>query len=142
MEELKISLTGVLVASIANFFVGFLWFSVLFGKTWAKEMKIDMSQKPTTGFMIKSLVMNFIGCFFLAYVFAHNNAAWGFVPGMEQMGTVGKIMNSVIFTWLGFFLIVGLNTVAFEMKSWKLFFINTTYHFMMLLVSAIILFYL
>lgn len=32
-----------------------------------------------------------------------------------------------------------LNTVAFEGKSWKLFGINTSYHFTMLLVSAIIL---
>ena len=142
MEELGISYTGIIVATLANFFVGFLWFSALFGKAWATEMKFDTSQKPPASAMVKSLLMNLVGCFFLAYVFAHNNAAWKFVPGMDQMGDVAQIANAAVFTWLGFYLIVDLNTVAFESRSWKLFAINTSYHFMMVLVSAIILFYL
>lgn len=142
MEELGISFTGIIVATLANFFIGFLWYSALFGKAWAAEMKIDMSQRPAAGAMAKSLIMNLIGCFFLAYVFAHNNAAWSFVPGMDQMGAGGQIASAAGFTWLGFYLIVDLNTVAFEGKSWKLFAINSSYHFMMVLVSAIILFYL
>ena len=36
---------------------------------------------------------------------------------------------------------VDLNTVAWEGKSWKLFFINTAYHFVILLVAGLILFY-
>jgi len=139
MEELKISYTAVIVATVANFFIGFLWYSVLFQKPWMKEMKIPTDVKPTGGMMVKSLLMNLIGCFFIAYVFAHNNAAWSFVPGIETLGTGGSIANAAIFTWLGFFLPVDLNTVAFEGKSWKLFFINTSYHLMMRIVSAIIL---
>lgn len=138
--ELGINYIAILVAGVANFFIGFLWYTVLFGKAWAKEMGIPMDAKPTPGAMAKSLIMNFIGCFLLAFVFAHNNAAWNFVPGMDQMGTAGKMANAVGFTWLGFYLIVDLNTVAFEGRSWKLFLINSSYHFMMLLVSALILF--
>lgn len=139
MEELGISYTAVIVAAIANFFVGFLWYSVIFRNAWASEMKMPMDAKPPAGEMVKSLLMNFVGCFLLAYVFAHNTAAWTFVPGIDQLGTIGSIANAAIFTWLGFFVLVDLNTVAFEGKSWKLFFINTSYHFMMVLVSAIIL---
>lgn len=104
-----------------------------------KEMAMPADTKPSTGMMVKSLVMNLVGCFLLAFVFAHNTAAWSFVPGIETLGTVGSIANAAIFTWLGFFLLVDLNTVAFEGRSWRLFFINTSYHFTMLLVSAIIL---
>ena len=139
MEELGISYTGIIVATLANFFVGFLWYTVLFGKAWAKEMNIPMDVKPAAGVMIKSLIMNLIGCFLLSYVFAHNNAAWTFVPGMDQMSTGVKIANAAVFTWLGFFVPVDINTVAWENKSWKLFFINTSYHLMMVLASAIIL---
>jgi hypothetical protein len=105
-------------------------------------MKIDINQKPPAGAMIKSLLMNLVGCFFLAYVFAHNNAAWKFVPGMDQLGDFGQIANAAVFTWLGFYLIVDLNTVAFEGRSWKLFAIHSSYHFMMVAASAVILFYL
>jgi Protein of unknown function (DUF1761) len=139
MQELGLSYTAIILATIANFFVGFLWYSVIFRNAWMKEMQIPMDVKPSAGMMIKSLVMNLVGCFFLAFVFAHNTAAWSFVPDIDRLGTVGSIANAAIFTWLGFFVIVDLNTVAFEGKSWKLFFINASYHFMMVLVSAIIL---
>jgi len=139
MEELGISMTGILVATLANFFVGFLWYTVLFGKTWAKEMGFDMSVKPAASAMVRGMIVNAIGCFLMAYVFAHNMAAWSFVPNMDQMSTAGKIMSSVVFTWLGFFVPVSLNSIAWESKSWKLFFINTSYHFVMLFASALIL---
>ena len=139
MEEFPLSFTAIAVATVANFFIGFLWYSALFGKAWAKEMGMPMDQKPPASQMVKSLVMNLIGCFLLAFVFANNTAAWTFVPGIDQMGTGESIANAAIFTWLGFFVPVDLNTVAWEGKSWKLFGINTSYHFMMVLISAIIL---
>lgn len=139
MEDLGISITAIIVAALANFFIGFLWYSVLFGKAWAKEMNMPMDARPAAGVMVKSLIMNLIGCFLLAYVFAHNTAAWSFVPGIDQMSPTVQIANAAVFTWLGFFVPVSINTVAWEGKSWKLFFINTSYHLMMVLVSAIIL---
>lgn len=48
-------------------------------------------------------------------------------------------MSATLFTWLGFYLPVDLGAVAWEKKSWKLFGINTGYHFTMLLVAAVIL---
>jgi hypothetical protein len=137
MEELQLSFTAIGVATLASFIIGFLWYSVLFGKAWAKEMNMPMESRPAAGVMIKSLIMNLIGCFLLAFVFAHNTAAWGFVPGIDEMSTGMQIGNAAVFTWLGFFVPVDINTVAWEGKSWKLFFINTSYHFMMVLVSAI-----
>jgi len=139
MNELHLSFAAIAVATIANFFVGFLWYSVIFQKAWVAEMKLPMDQKPTAGIMVRSLGMNLVGCFLLAFVFANNTAAWGFVPGVPEMGKGMAIGNAAIFTWLGFFVPMDLNTVAFEGRSWKLFGINTSYHFTMLLVSAIIL---
>lgn len=137
--ELKLSYTAIAVATIANFFVGFLWYSVIFKKPWMEEMKIPADMKAPAGMMVKSLLMNVIGCFFIAFVFAHNTAAWSFVPDIQTMSPAAQIGSAAFFTWLGFFVPADLNTVAFEGRSWRLFFINASYHLAMVLVSAIIL---
>ena len=142
MEELNISMTAILVTVVANFILGFVWYTPLFGKAWAKEMGVDTNVKPPSGALAKGMIFMVIGNFFMAYVFAHNNAAWSFVPGAKEMTPMMKIANATIFTWLGFYFPVDLGTVAWEKKSWKLFGINTGYHFAMLLVAAIILTYM
>lgn len=140
--EMNISIVAILVAVVANFILGFLWYTPLFGKAWAKEMGYDTSVKPPSGAIAKGMVFMVIGNFLLAYVFAHNIAAWTYVPGTDAMSSFEKIMSSTIFTWLGFYVPSDLSTVAWERKSWKLFGINTGYHFAMLLVASVILHYM
>lgn len=142
MEELSINYIAILVAVVANFFLGFIWYTPLFGKAWAKEMGFDTTIKPSGGQMAKGMIFMVIGNFLMAYVFAHNIAAWSFVPGIDELGDIGNIMNSTIFTWLGFYLPVDIGVVTWEQKSWKLFWINTGYHLVMLLVAATILVYM
>ena len=142
MEEMHINMMAILVAVAANFVLGFIWYTPLFGKAWAREMGFDTNIKPTGGEMAKGMILMIMGNFFLAYVFAHNIAAWGYVPGTKEMSTVSNVMSATIFTWLGFYLPTDLGAVAWEKKSWKLFGINTAYHFMMLLVACLILTYM
>lgn len=137
--QLGINYLAILVATIASFFIGFVWYTLLFGKAWANEMGIVVDRKPLPSEMIKGLLLNLIGCFLLSYVFAHNNAAWSFVPGMDVMPIGGQIANAAIFTWLGFFVPQDLNKVAWERKSWKLFSIDSGYHLLLLFVAAAIL---
>jgi Protein of unknown function (DUF1761) len=139
MEAININYVAVLVAVVANFFLGYIWYTPLFGKIWMKEMGFDANNKPTSGQMIKGMVIMVMGNFLMAYVFAHNIAAWSFVPGANEMSPTASIMSSVIFTWLGFYFPVDIGAVAWENKSWKMFGINTGYHFCMLLVAALIL---
>jgi hypothetical protein len=140
--EMNINWMAILVAVVANFILGFLWYTPLFGKAWAKENGFDTSVKPASGELAKGMIFMVIGNFFLAYVLAHNIAAWGYVPGIKEMPMFGNIMSSAVFTWLGFYLPVDLGTVAWERKSWKLFAINTGYHLAMLLVASTILTYM
>jgi hypothetical protein len=142
MEEMNIKIVTILVATVANFILGFIWYTPLFGKAWAKEMGFDTSVKPAGGAIAKGMTFMVIGNFLLAYVFAHNIAAWNYVPGTQEMPQFAKVMNSTIFTWLGFYLPMDLSTVAWEKRSWKLFGINTGYHFLMLLVASVILTYM
>lgn len=137
--EMNINMTAILVAVVANFFLGFLWYTPLFGKAWAKEMGFDGNVKPSGGEMAKGMIIMVIGNFFLAYVLAHNIGAWSFVPGNSEVPPMANVMSATFFTWLGFYLPVDIGTVTWERKSWKLFGINTGYHFMMLLVASLIL---
>lgn len=139
MQDLHINMTAVLIAVVANFILGALWYMPLFGKAWAKEMGMDMTQKPAASMMIRNMSIMVIGNFLFAYVFAHNMAAWTYVPGMETMSASKSAGMAAFFTWMGFYLPMDIGKVTWEMKSWKLFFIDTGYHFLMLIVVAMIL---
>lgn len=139
MEEMNINFMAILVAVVANFILGFIWYTPLFGKAWAKEMGVDTTVKPKSGEMAKGMIIMVIGNFLMAYVFAHNIAAWSYVPGVKEMSETANVMNAVVFTWLGFYVPGDLSRVAWEKGSWKLFGINTGYNFMTLLVAAVIL---
>lgn len=142
MEQIHINFVAVLVVVVANFFLGFLWYTPLFGKLWGREMGYDMTQKPQTSEFIKGMVFMVIGNFFFAWVLAHNMAAWSFVPDTKTMTPLANAMSAGIFTWLGFYFPVDLGAVAWERKSWTLFFINTGYHLASVVVAALILTYM
>ena len=140
--NIQLNMMAVLIAVAANFVLGYLWYAPLFGKAWATEMKWDMTQKPPASEMMKGMIFMVIGNFLMAYVFAHNMAAWNPVTwgqAASQMSVGQTACMAAFFTWLGFYLPGDLGKVAWERHSWKLFFINTAYHFLSLLVVAFIL---
>src|SRR5258706_14850383 len=118
MEEMHINMMAILVAVVANFILGFIWYPPLFGKAWAKENGFDISIKPTGGERAKGMIFMVIGNFLMAYVFAHDIAAWTFVPGANEMPGVANMMSASVFTWLGFDLPVELIAVTGENESW------------------------
>ncbi|MFQ6616015.1 MAG: DUF1761 domain-containing protein [Fidelibacterota bacterium] len=136
---------AILVAVVANFVLGFVWYTPLFGRPWAKEMGFDPDQKIPGSEMVRGMIFMVIGNFLLAYVLAHNIAVWNpetWGLGPSEMSVVSTAGQAAFFTWLGFFLPVDLGRVAWEKKSWKLFGINTGYHFATLLVASLILVYM
>lgn len=139
--EMKINMIAVLVAVVVNFILGFVWYTPLFGKAWSKEMGFDPEEKPSSSVMIKGMVFMIVGNFFFAYVLAHNIGAWSFVPGMDKMSLEASVASTAFFTWLGFFLPGELGATVWAKNSWKLFFINTSYHLVSLAVVACILTY-
>lgn len=141
--NIHLNMTAVLVAVVANFILGALWYMPLFGKAWAKEMKIDMTgPKPPTSVMVKGMSIMVIGSFLLAYVFAHNIAVWNPMTWGQPPSTMSSAQTACMaafFTFLGFFLPQDLSRIAWENSSWKLFFINAGYHLISLFVVAFIL---
>ena len=136
--EIKINFLAILVAVVVNFFIGYLWFTPLFGKAYGKEMGFE-NMEPKKNEMLKGMIFMIIGNFLFAWVFAHNIAAWNFVPGMKDMGIIPNTIMSAVFTWLGFYFPGHLGATVWERKSWKLFAIQGGYSFVSLLVVAFIL---
>lgn len=140
--DIHISFLAIGIAVAAHFIFGFIWYTPLFGKAWAKEMGFSMDMEVPKGMLVKNLVINLIGNFLLAWVLAHNIAAWdphSWGHDSDFMPKAASAIMSAVFTWIGFFIPQGLNDVTWGMKSWKLFFINTSYHLLMLLIVSFIL---
>lgn len=74
----------VLVVAVAGFMVGWLWYSVLFGKAWMAELKIteemakeNSAKKGMAGYFIKGFVLTLLGTFGLAaLIAAHGSSNW------------------------------------------------------------------
>ena len=137
--ELNLNIVAILVAVVVNFFIGFIWYTPLFGKVWGKEMGYDANMKPDPKVMMKGMIFMVIGNFFFAWVLAHNIAAWQFVPGTSEMGPLSNALSAAFFTWLGFYLPGHLGATVWEQKSWKVFLIDTGYSLVSLLVVSLIL---
>ncbi len=137
--EVKLNFVAILLALSANFILGWLWYGPLFGKAWAKEMKMDMSATPDKSVMLKGMLMMVIGNFLMAYVMANDIFVWKSFPGMENMGLLATACSSSFFTWLGYYVPTHIGATTWENKSWKLTGINLAYHWCTLFIASLII---
>lgn len=125
----------LMVSSIAGFIVGGIWYSqAVFGKAWMKEMKInpkdahkindkEMGISLTLGFL-RTIVMAFVLIFFVE------------ITGFKTMQEVLKL---AFFIWIGFIATIMLDSILWEKKSRKLYFINVFQYFVAIMVMAAII---
>jgi hypothetical protein len=137
--EFKVNIAAILVAVVVNFILIFVWYTALFMKIWVKEMGYDPNMRPDRKTMVKGMAFTAIGSFLFTWVLAWTLAGWQFIPGAKEISPLVNALNSAFFLWLGFYVPVHLSAIVWEKKSWKLFAINGGYHFVSLLVSALIL---
>jgi hypothetical protein len=131
---IAINWMAIIACMIAAVVIGFMWYGPLFGKPWMKEMKMSMPDKAPN--MTQPIVLSLIGAFFMAYALNH-----GLVFGNAYLNMSGVVagMQGAFWYWLGFIVPPMLSFVAWEGKSWKLFFIQAGYWLALLLVMAAIL---
>ena len=142
LNGLQINVLAVLVATVANFILVSIWYSVLFMKSWTKEMGYDPNMRPDGKTMAKGMALSVIGNFLFAWVLAFYLAGWRLLPGgPAEFGTLAFALNSALSAWIGFFLPIHLSKVAWEKHSWKLFAINSGYHLVSAIAVALILAY-
>jgi len=139
--QIHLNWLAIVVSVVVAFLVGGLWYGPLFGKVWQKEMGVPLDAKPTGSEMGKSLSLNVIGTFLIAFVLAHDVLGWrpsAWNAGADAPPAVYGFF-AAFFAWLGFMVPVLLNGVAFERKSWRLFFINAAHQFVSLQIIGMIL---
>lgn len=140
--QIQLNIGSILLATLGSFILGFIWYSFLVAKAWRAEMGVNGNMQYSKKKMILSLVYNLIGTFLMSFVLSHNIQAWNAQSWGHITNFVSPIYAawmSAFFTWLGFYLPQDLNKVSFQNRSWKLFFLDTTYNYLSLLVAAHIL---
>jgi hypothetical protein len=139
--QIHLNWLAILVAVVASFLVGGAWYGALFRNAWRKEMGVAADVKPSGAEMFKSLGLNILGTFLTAFVLAHEVQVWrpsSWNAGADAAPAVYGFFAG-FFIWLGFMVPVLLNSVSFERRSWKLFFINAAFLFVSLQIIGMIL---
>lgn len=137
-----INYLAVLVAAVAKFIVGGLWYSpLLFANTWMREIgwdpqdKVKMeslkkgSGKAMAGSLVGTLVMSYV----MAHVVTFNLAYFPLTEPVVQGLLTGLML------WLGFVATTSLDMLLYEGRSWKLFWINNSYNLIGMLIMGVIL---
>jgi hypothetical protein len=131
---MKINYLAVLVASVAHFMIGGLWYSVIFGNKfiqligWTPE-KLQQISSESHG---KEYLFAFLSSLVLVYVLAH------FVLYTKARGLTDG-MQTGFWLWLGFIVTTQLATVVFEQRPFGLYLLNVGYQFVGCLISGAIL---
>ena len=120
---------AIIIASVSAFALGFLWYSILFAKRWAKEngfnensnKDVNMLKIFGLSYLLMVLASITLAMFTGAGAGAHHGAANGFHAGL-----------GFAFTFIGV-------TYLFERKSLALFLINGCYSVVSLTIMGLII---
>jgi len=128
-----INYIGVLLSAVGSFAIGFLWFGPIFGKTWMKLMNFSLEQmeEGKKKGMVKPMLLSLISCFVTAFIF-FTLAEATFIIGFSEA------LCLAVLIWLGFSAPIFLNSVLWDGKSWKLFWLNSLHILATLVLSAFI----
>lgn len=126
-----INYVAVIVAALANYIIGSIWYGVLFTKQWKKLSGIS-EMKFVPGFIILGLVASFL----MSYVLDH---ALIYASEYMKMGGISGGLMCGFFNWLGFIAPVTLGVVMYQKKSWMLWILDNAYWLLSLLVMGAIL---
>jgi len=129
--NIPVNYLAVVVAALANYIIGSLWYGVLFRKAWQKlsgvgEMKVTAL----------SVVVGLIGALLTSYVLQH--AIFFSGEYLKTSGIGGGLMTG-FFSWLGFIAPVTIGVVTYEKKPFTLWLLTNAYWLISLLVMGIIL---
>lgn len=122
---------AIIVSAIATFVFGMLWYGPLFGKTWMRLTGIIPSDDDKKG----------MGCKMIIAFLANAVFAWGLAVLIVNLGIVSIALAFCIAStiWGCFVTMNYLNSVLWERTSLKLFFFNSAYNLLAVLIMASIL---
>ena len=129
----NVNYLAVLVAAIAAYVVGFLWYGPVFGKKWIVLM--GFTEKAMEKAKQKSMIGAYLGTFLSMLVMAYVLAI--FIGFMGYYPTAG--IQVCVVTWLGFIATTMLGKVFWENKSWFLYILDAGHYLVTLVMMGAIL---
>jgi hypothetical protein len=110
----------IVLAAVAGFVFGFLWYGPVFGKVWMKlsNMSPDQMSEGAKEGMAMRMVLAALVSLVSAYVVA------SLIPAILPL-SYGEFMKWVTYIWLGFNLPVQMYGYLWEKKSWMLVCFNS-----------------
>lgn len=126
---------AVVISGIVFFFIGFIWYSMLFGKAWVAELGkqgVKFDEKPTKGDIAKKMLTSFISNTVIALALA-------VVIKYLNLTTIRGVFNLALLIGIGLTGAVMMINYNWEGKSFKLFLIDWSHQFMGIFASSIIL---
>ena len=127
----------IFVTAVALFIFGALWYTVLFGKLWAKLMEFTPEQmaKAKAKGMAKPLAINFL----LNIVSA--SVIYYLYPQIRAL-SLAEFIKVIVIIAIGFTLPQYFNQTLWENKSWKLAVLNSIQAILYFAIAASVIYYM
>ena len=116
---MRTNYAAILVAAIAYWLLGALWYGFLFSKQWLVLEKINVEQARSMNPAIPYII-----AFLLELLVAYSIAQlciW------RNANTIGRGASVGVLVWIGFVGPISFMNYMFEMRPWQLFAINEFY---------------
>jgi hypothetical protein len=120
----KVNYLAVLIAVIANFALGGIWYQLIFRAYVRREFTARYSLTDFSIDFVRSLIMVWALAMLMARIGANS---W---LGMAEL---------VLFVWFGFMAPAQLSEKLFGGRSWTFYLINTGYPLVSLLLAGIVI---
>ncbi len=120
---------AIIVATVANMVLGFLWFGPLFGKQWAEASGVDMDNTEASPTMY---VVPALGALVAAIVL------WNMMSAMD-VSTMATALGVAFWAWLGFVALTSLTNSMFRGNSTRLWTLESLAHLVGFELTAVIL---
>lgn len=134
--DVQVNLWAVLLAMASSMVVGSVWYAQgVFGKTWAKLAKIDMTKNKDAG-AAKPIIVTIIVSLVTAYVLAHLTYI---THAFFQQSFLKDALITALWVWAGFTAARFITHDAFESRPFKLTFLNIAHEFVTLMLMALII---
>jgi hypothetical protein len=120
MPNIQPNPLAIVAAAIVIFMISYVWYTLLFGRRWAREMGLPEDHSATGAALARGLALTALGAVLMSSVLATTMAvwqpaSWGLsVPGP---GVADQVLSAAGFTWLGFVLPVLLHRLGWEKPS-------------------------
>ena len=130
--NLAVNYLAVLVATIAGFATGAIWYTLLFGRLWLKAVDITPAEMSGKGTSPLPFIVSIVANALIAWVLAVIITRFGNI-------SVGNGICAGAMAWLGFVLTTIATNNAFPGRPWSLTAIDAGHWLAVLVIQGLII---